>query len=43
MIENGELHFEEKVDGYILRDETIVQGENYKNGIVQIKKMNVKE
>ena len=37
MIENGELHFEEKVDGYILRDETIVQGENYKNGIVQIK------
>ena len=37
MIENGNLYLEEKVDGYILREEVIVQGENYKNGIVKIK------
>lgn len=37
IIENGKLYLEEKTDGYILREEVIVQGENYKNGIVQIK------
>ncbi len=37
MIENGNLYLEEKVDGYILREEVIVQGSNYKNGIVKIK------
>ena len=37
IIENGKLYLEEKADGYILREEVIVQGENYKNGIVQIK------
>ena len=36
VIEEGSLRFEETADGYILRDETILQGENYKNGMVQI-------
>ena len=37
IIENGNLYLEEKADGYILREEVIVQGESYKNGIVKIK------
>jgi len=37
LVEKGEVSLEETSVGYILRDETIVQGENYKNGIVQIK------
>ena len=37
IIENGNLYLEEKADGYILREEVIVQGVNYKNGIVKIK------
>lgn len=37
MIENGKVSFEEDAVGYIIRDETVVKGENYKNGIVQIK------
>lgn len=37
MIENGKLYLEESVEGYILREEVIVQGENYKNSIVKIK------
>lgn len=37
IIENGKLYLEEETDGYILREEVIVQGDNYKNGIVQIK------
>lgn len=36
-VEKGDLTFEESTVGYILRDETLVRGENYKNGIVQIK------
>ena len=36
-MENGNLYLEEKADGYILREEVIVQGESYKNGIVKIK------
>lgn len=37
MIEEGKLSLEETVEGYIIREETVVQGENYKNGIVKIK------
>lgn len=37
MIENGDLYLEEKTDGYILREEVIVQGDSYKNGLVKIK------
>lgn len=37
IMENGNLYLEEKADGYILREEVIVQGESYKNGIVKIK------
>ena len=37
IVANGNVYLEETVDGYILREEVIVQGDNYKNGIVQIK------
>lgn len=37
MVEEGKLSLEESGIGYIIRDETIVQGKNYKNGIVRIK------
>lgn len=36
-VENGKISFEESVQGYIIRDETVIKGENYKNGISQIK------
>lgn len=36
VVENGSLSYDESVDGYVLRDETILKGENYKNGMVQI-------
>jgi putative membrane fusion protein len=36
-VENGKLSLEETDIGYIIRDEIVIQGENYKNGIVQIK------
>jgi putative membrane fusion protein len=36
-IENGNLSEEENAIGYVIREETVIQGENYKNGIVQIK------
>ena len=36
VVEFGSLKFEESVEGYVLRDEKILQGENYKNGMVQI-------
>ena len=35
-VENGTLTAEESSTGYIIRDETIVKGKNYKNGINQI-------
>ena len=35
-LENGTLTVEESATGYIIRDETIVKGKNYKNGIYQI-------
>ena len=36
VVEDGTLKYEELSDGYILRDEIVLQGENYKNGMVQI-------
>ena len=35
-VENGTLTAEESSTGYIIRDETVVKGKNYKNGINQI-------
>ena len=37
IIENGKISSEETMQGYIIRDETVLKGENYKNGLVQIK------
>lgn len=37
MIDNGEISSYEEAVGYIIRDEKTFQGENYKNGISQIK------
>lgn len=37
IIENGKISLEQAVQGYIIRDETVLKGENYKNGLVQIK------
>lgn len=36
VVEYGSLKYEESVEGYILRDEKILKGENYKNGMTQI-------
>ena len=36
-VEKGKIYEEENAIGYILRDEQVVKGENYKNGILQIK------
>ncbi len=36
IVANGSLSYEEPTEGYIIRDEITLQGENYKNGIVQI-------
>ena len=36
VVSNGSLSYEEFATGYILRDEVVLQGENYKNGMVQI-------
>ena len=36
-VENGKVSQEETNIGYIIRDEQVVKGENYKNGIKQIK------
>lgn len=37
MVENGFLSYEEQATGYVLREEEILKGENYKNGMVMIK------
>lgn len=37
MIENGEVSSSDESLGYIIREEKLFQGENYKNGIYQIK------
>ena len=36
-VEQGKIYQEEKTAGYIIREETIVKGNNYKNGMEQIK------
>ncbi len=36
-IEEGKLYLEETCVGYVIRDEVVVQGDNYKNGMEQIK------
>lgn len=37
VIENGKLSQEETAIGFMIRQETVVQGNNYKNGMIQIK------
>lgn len=37
VVENGSLSYEESVQGYIIRDEIVYKGQNYKNGMVQMK------
>ena len=37
MVEEGKVSEEMLVEGYIIREETVVKGENYKNGMVTIK------
>jgi predicted transcriptional regulator len=36
MVENGTLSYEEEAEGYIIRDETVLKGANYSNGLSQI-------
>ncbi len=36
-VEQGKIYQEERAIGYIIREETIVKGSNYKNGMEQIK------
>ncbi|MGN1269873.1 MAG: HlyD family efflux transporter periplasmic adaptor subunit [Clostridia bacterium] len=36
-VEKGKIYQEERATGYIIREETIVKGSNYKNGMEQIK------
>ena len=38
-IEKGKIYEEENAIGYIIRDEKVVKGENYKNGILQIENL----
>lgn len=37
VIKEGRIAQEEVVNGYIIRDEIVIKGENYKNGMVKIK------
>lgn len=37
VVENGKISEEETTIGYIIRDEQVISGENYENGIVTIK------
>ena len=37
MVVDGSISQEKTVEGYIIRDETVIKGENYKNGMVEIK------
>jgi hypothetical protein len=36
MVENGTLSYEEEAEGYIIREETVLKGNNYSNGLSQI-------
>lgn len=37
LVEQGKIYQEETATGYIIRDETVIKGEKYKNGMAQIK------
>lgn len=37
ILSNGDLYLEENVEGYIIRDEVVIQGKNYENGMLKIK------
>ena len=37
IIEEGKIYEEESTVGYIIRNETVITGENYKNGLIEIK------
>lgn len=37
LVEQGKIYQEEIATGYIIRDETVIKGKNYKNGMSQIK------
>ena len=37
LVEQGQIYQEEVANGYIIREETVLKGENYKNGMSQIK------
>ena len=39
MIENGKILDSEEAVGYVIREEKLFQGQNYKNGISQIKRV----
>ncbi|MBQ7410704.1 MAG: hypothetical protein IJW20_04915 [Clostridia bacterium] len=36
VVTNGSLYSEEPAEGYLLREETVLQGESYKNGMVKV-------
>lgn len=36
-VEQGKIYVEETNTGFVIRDETVIKGENYKNGMEQIK------
>ncbi len=42
VVEKGSISYEETGTGYIIRDEYLLEGENFKNGMVQIKYENEK-
>ena len=37
VIEKGTVSEEESTQGYVIRDEEVITGQNYKNGMLQIK------
>ena len=37
LVENGKLSEEESIQGYVIREEEVIKGENYKNGMQKIK------
>ena len=37
VLENGKLSLQEETNGLLIREETVVKGQNYKNGMLQIK------
>ncbi|MCI8291699.1 MAG: hypothetical protein HFJ25_05590, partial [Clostridia bacterium] len=37
IVENGNIYQEETTYGYIVREESVLVGENYRNGLVEIK------